>query len=92
MPVWTCGNIASGFRSHCFNASTQDCAKPMDSSCGVVCALPTTKRPLLSTKNVSVIVPPASIDMMNDFSIAVLPGPFGPIFLALTSAGIECDA
>ena len=35
--------------------------KPTDSSSGVVCALPTTKRPASSTMKVSVIVPPASI-------------------------------
>ena len=34
---------------------------PTDSSSGVVCALPTTKAPALSTMKVSVIVPPASI-------------------------------
>ena len=35
--------------------------KPIDSSSGVVCALPTTNEPDSSTMNVSVIVPPASI-------------------------------
>src|SRR5437868_12902046 len=35
--------------------------KPIDSSSGVVWALPTTKLPAPSTMNVSVIVPPASI-------------------------------
>ena len=38
-----------------------DAMKPVDSSSGVVCALPTTKAPASSTMKVSVIVPPASI-------------------------------
>src|SRR5436190_9723305 len=54
-------NDSSGLESHCSSASRADSMKPIDSSSGVVCALPTTKLPAPSTMNVSVIVPPASI-------------------------------
>src|SRR4029079_15757997 len=51
----------SVLESHCSSASRADSMKPIDSTWGVVCALPTTKLPAPSTMNVSVIVPPASI-------------------------------
>src|SRR6476660_6117527 len=61
MPEAISGNDSSGLESHCSRASRADSMKPIDSSSGVVCALPTTKLPAPSTMNVSVIVPPASI-------------------------------
>src|SRR5829696_2474567 len=57
----TLGKGPSGVVSHCASASRDDSMKPIDSSSGVVWALPTTNDPASSTTNVSVIVPPASI-------------------------------
>src|ERR1035437_2132328 len=61
MPATIAGKLASGVESHWLSASRAEAMKPIDSSSGVVCALPTTNEPRSSTMNVSVIVPPASI-------------------------------
>src|SRR5882757_7521917 len=53
--------------------------KPIDSSSGVVCALPTTKDPEASTMNVSVIVPPASIASTRGLRSLIAIGP-APVF------------
>lgn len=58
---WMRGKPSSGVESHWRIASSAEAISPTDSSCGVVCAFPTTKLPLSSTMKVSVIVPPASI-------------------------------
>src|ERR1700758_2922208 len=61
MPETIVGKPSSGSEPHCPSASRAEAMNPTDSSCGVVCALPTTNAPCSSTMNVSVIVPPASI-------------------------------
>jgi hypothetical protein len=58
---WIRGKASSGVESHWRIASSAEAIRPTDSSCGVVCALPTTKLPASSTMKVSVMVPPASI-------------------------------
>src|SRR5690348_6609221 len=63
---------------------------PIDSSSGVVCALPTTNEPDSSTMKVSVIVPPASIASTRGLRspFALIQGPLYPGSGAANLSGV----
>src|SRR4029450_1643611 len=84
MPETISGSAASASSPQWPSASRVEAMNPTDSSSGVVCALPTTNSPDRSTTNVSVIVPPASIESTR--------GSLPPDEPRLGSAATETDS